>query len=560
MSTPTSAPAATATKLVLVIMALAQFLMVIDTTVMNVSISYLVHDLDTTVTAVQSAITLYTLVMATTMIIGGKLGDVWGRRRAFRIGLVVYAMGSGITSISQGIGMLYFGWSLLEGLGAALIMPAIAALIAANFTGAKRASAYGVIAAAGAAACALGPIIGGFVTTEFSWRYVFISESVLCIGMLFFTGSIKDADVDERPKLDLVGGAMAGLGLGLIVFGVLKSSTWGWVTPQSSPSRNGSVIAPLGISLVLWMILSGFLVLWSFMRWLDHREATGRSTLVSPELFKNRQLVGGLITITFQNLIQMGMFFAVPLFLSIVLGLSAFETGIALVPLSFALVIAAMGAPRLAPKASPRLVCRIGLFAMFLAAMGTQGSIEAGATAATLVVPLLAMGFGIGLLASQVGNVVVSSVPIEKSSEAGGLQYTAQNLGASLGTAFVGAVLIAGLATSLASGVTQSTVLNDQVKSQSELVIDEGVAFQSDAQLEASLAKTTLSPADQQEIVRINAAARIDALRKAMAAVALFAVIALFFTGRLPGESLVVAAEGEGDPEAGAEPATATTG
>ena len=214
----------------LVILASAQFIMVLDSSVMNVSISQIVADLNTTVTGVQSAITMYTLVMAAFMLVGAKLGDILGRDRAFGLGLAVYGLGSLITSLSPNLTVLLIGWSGIEGLGAVLVIPAIAALTAANYEGKERAFAYGMIGGAAGAAIAAGPLIGGYVTTTWSWRYVFVGEVVVVIAVLIVHRRMKRAPKPEQaPKLDYGGAALSAVALGMIVFGILKSSTWGWI-------------------------------------------------------------------------------------------------------------------------------------------------------------------------------------------------------------------------------------------------------------------------------------------------------------------------------------------
>ena len=221
----------------LVILASAQFIMVLDSSVMNVSISQIVADLDTTVTGVQSAITMYTLVMAAFMLVGAKLGDILGRDRAFGLGLAVYGLGSLITSLSPNLTVLLIGWSGIEGLGAVLVIPAIAALTAANYEGKERAFAYGMIGGAAGAAIAAGPLIGGYVTTTWSWRYVFVGEVVVVIAVLIVHRRMKRAPKPEHaPKLDYGGAALSAVALGLIVFGILKSSTWGWIKPIAAPT------------------------------------------------------------------------------------------------------------------------------------------------------------------------------------------------------------------------------------------------------------------------------------------------------------------------------------
>ena len=277
----------------LVILASAQFVMVLDSSVMNVSISQIVADLDTTVTGVQGAITMYTLVMAAFMLVGAKLGDIWGRDRVFAVGLAVYGAGSAITSISQNLPMLLFGWSLIEGLGAVLVIPAIAALTAANYDGKDRAFAYGMIGGAAGAAIAAGPLIGGWVTTNFSWRYVFVGEVVVVIAILIVHRFLKRAPRPEHvPKLDLGGAALSALALGLIVFGILKSSTWGWIYPIDAPTIAGNEITPFGFSVVPFLIVGGFVVLGCFLAWEERRERRGESTLLDRRLLKIEALHG----------------------------------------------------------------------------------------------------------------------------------------------------------------------------------------------------------------------------------------------------------------------------
>ena len=220
---------------VLLTLAAGQFLMALDSSVMNVSIATVASDLGTTVSGVQTAITLYTLVMAMFMITGGKIGGMIGRRRAFSIGCVIYGCGSVTTSLAPNVGVLIFGWSFLEGMGAVLILPAIVALVASNFAPSERPRAFGLVMSAGAIAVAAGPLIGGLVTTYLSWRWVFVGEVLVVAAILVLARRVADAPPTHRPHLDLVGTVLSAAGLGLFVFGVLRSSAWGWV--QAKPGR-----------------------------------------------------------------------------------------------------------------------------------------------------------------------------------------------------------------------------------------------------------------------------------------------------------------------------------
>ena len=342
--------------LALVALASAQFLMVLDQSVMNVSISSLVHDFHTTVTTIQAVITLYCLVMAMLILTGAKIGDMIGRRRAFVIGLIIYACGSFLTAVSQSVATLALGWSVLEGIGASLVFPALAALIAGNFEGTRRKAAYAVIGGVAGAGIAVGPIVGGWATTVLTWRVVFIGEVFIAAFILIMTRKVADAPrPDPSPKLDVVGSVLSAAGLGVFVYGVLESSTWGWLKPKNSP------ITIFGFSLTIFVIAAGCVLLWGFVAWQRHREATKRDPLVHLSLAKIPPVRSGVIGLFSQNLILMGTFFVVPLYLQLVLGLSALETGIKMLPISITMFVTAALGARLSNRFSVRTIVRTGL-------------------------------------------------------------------------------------------------------------------------------------------------------------------------------------------------------
>jgi MFS family permease len=514
--------------LVLLTLAAGQFLMTLDSSVMNVSIATVAKDVGTTVTGVQTAITLYTLVMAMLMMTGGKVGSIIGRRRAFAIGCVIYGAGSLTTALAPNLAVLILGWSVLEGIGAALILPAIVALVAGNFPPEGRPRAYGLVMGAGAIAVAVGPLIGGAATTYFSWRWVFAGEVVIVLGILGLARRVADAPPETRIRLDAIGAVLAAIGLGLAVFGVLRSSEWGWVVPKpGGPSV-------LGVSPTIWFILGGLLVVWLFLEWEERLESRGREPLVRRSMFANRQMTGGLIMFFLQYLIQAGLFFTIPLFLSVALGLSALETGARILPLSITLLAAAVGVPRLFPNASPRRVVRLGLLAMFIGIVVLLAAIDVDASASIVTVPLLLAGLGIGALASQLGAVTVSAVPDKLSPEVGGLQNTATNLGAAIGTALAGSLLIATLTTSFLQGVQQNPSIPPEVKSQASVELAGGVPFLSDADLRAALEDAGASQEVTQAALDVNEQARLAGLRSALAVLALIALLGLFSARRIP--------------------------
>jgi MFS family permease len=513
---------------VLMTLASAQFLMTLDSSVMNVSIATVAADVGTTVTGIQTAITLYTLVMATLMITGGKIGEILGRKRAFAIGCVVYGAGSFTTALAQNLAWLLFGWSLLEGIGAALIMPAIVALVATNFPRPERPRAYGLVAAAGAIAVAAGPLIGGLMTTYASWRWVFAGEVLIVGVILVLTRRMNDLPPDPEAGLDWGGTALSALGLGLVVFGILRGGEWGFVLPKPGTT------AWLGLSPVVWLVLAGGLVLRLFLGWERRRNTTGAPALIDPALLRVPQLRSGLTSFLLQYLLQAGLFFVVPLFLSVALGLSAIETGLRIMPLSVTLLLGAVGIPKFFPDASPRRVVRLGFLALLVGLVTLIASLDIGVGAEVVTWPLLLAGLGVGALASQLGAVTVSAVSDDHSAEVGGLQNTVTNLGASIGTALAGAILISALSTSFFTGIEQNPDVPQQVSTQAQTQLASGVPFVSDADLEKALDRAGVDAATATAIVDENSAARIDALRASLSLLALVALLAVFAAGSLP--------------------------
>jgi MFS family permease len=519
-----------ASGIVLFTLAAGQFLMTLDSSVMNVSIATVAKDVGTTVTGIQTAITLYTLVMASLMITGGKVGQILGRKRAFAIGCVIYGCGSLTTAISPSLGVLMLGWSFLEGVGAALILPAIVALVASNFSRAERPRAYGLVASAGAIAVAAGPLVGGVFTTYLSWRWVFVGEVLIVFGILALARRMADATPEPGVRLDLVGTVLSALGLGLIVFAILRAGDWGLI--RAKPE------APewIGLSPAIWLLFGGGVVLWLFMGWENRRIARGAEPLVNPAILKNVTLRGGLTSFFFQYLLQGGLFFAVPLFLSVALGLSAIATGVRLLPLSVTLLLAAAGIPKVLPNASPRRIVQVGFVALFAGLVVMVAALDAGAGPEIVTWPMLLAGLGVGALASQLGSVTVSSVPDEQSGEVGGLQNTLTNLGASIGTALAGAVLISTLTASFLTGVQNNPAVPADVKSKANVELAGGIPFVSDADLKTELSQAGVPAKTADAIVDENATARLDALRSSLSVLAIIALIALPFTRRIPME------------------------
>jgi MFS family permease len=533
------------------ILGAAQFVMVLDTTVMNVSISQVVKDLHTTVNDMQAAITAYALVMAAFMLTGAKLGDIWGRRRTFAIGLGVYGLGSLTTALSPSIGVLLVGWSGIEGIGAAMVIPAIAALTAASYSGSERALAFGLLGGISGAAAAAGPLIGGAITTALSWRVVFAGETVIVVAVLLIVRHLVQPPREPGVRLDFVGTLLSATGLGLTVFGILKISQWGFFEPIGALTIAGTEITPFGFSAVPFVIAAGVVVLGLFARWEQRVARTGGTPLLAPDLLHVPQLRAGLSSVASQYLILAGTFFALPVFLQLVLEEDALQTGLKLLPISVTMVLAALAGPRLAQRVSPRAVVRMGLGVLLPSIVGLMSTVSVTLSSAPFAISLAGFGLGIGLVISQLGNVVMSAVPESRSSEAGGAQGTAQNLGQSLGTALIGAVLLVGLTTGFHDRINADPAIPAGVKQQIVVGTEGGLTMVSRSEARSAAQSGGLPPEQVSAVVSDYQDAQVAALKQALLWASSFVLVGLWFARTLPSKPLARAG-----PESSVEPPT----
>ncbi len=502
---------------------------------MNVSLSTVAKDLGTTISGMQAAITFYALTMASLMLTGGKFGDILGRRGAFKIGVAVYGVGSFITSVSPSLTVLLIGWSLIEGLGAVLVIPAIAALAAVNYQGHDRIIAFASIGAVSGIAAALGPLIGGFVTTYFSWRYVFLSETVIMAILLLVANRISDVKIVHKSKIDSLSVILSVIGMAILVFGVLQSKVWGWVQPIDTPTINGQSIDPLGISVVAYMIVAGFFLLWWFYRRQLALERNGGATLLKVSLLSKRPLRSGLTTLLSQYLVIAAIFFVVPVYLQIILGYDALKTGIKILPLSVALVCTSLVGVRATRRLPPRRIVRSGQVALVLGVLLLMAAINPELKGFLFGLGMFVMGAGLGLLASQLGNVNMSAVGETNSAEGGGLQGTSQNLGSSLGTALIGSIFISALTSGFLATVQTST-LPASIKSYIASNAQPGLQVVSATQVKQYATSKGSSESEASQISSIYTEAQIDGLRRSLFYLAVIAFFSLLASRYVPSQ------------------------
>jgi MFS family permease len=482
----------------------------------------------------QAAITFYALTMAAFMLTGGKLGDKWGRQNAFKIGSVIYGVGSLITALSPSLVVLLFGWSLIEGLGAILVIPAIAALAAVNYTGKSRVVAFSILGAVTGLAAAVGPIIGGYVTTYLSWRYVFAAETIIMVGVLLVANKINDVKTTKKVSIDYLSVLLSAGGMAMLVFGALQSKTWGWINPLDSPKINGHAIAPLGVSLVAYLILAGICVLWLFFQRQKQLEAAHKDALLKVSMLSLPVLRSGLSTLFSQYFTIAALFFVVPVYLQTILGYDALETGVKLIPLSIGLVLFSAIGSRLSAVRSARNITRWGQLAMAAGVLLVLGSIEPELKGALFWLGMFVIGVGFGLLASQLGNINMSAVGKKDTAEVGGLQGTYQNLGSSFGTAIVGSIFMLTLTSGFISAVNSTSSLSQSAKKEITNKAQTGIQIVSESQVRQEVVKAGGTQATAQTVSSLYQQSQIKALKEGLFVVFAAVVLSMLFSKNLP--------------------------
>ena len=477
-----------------ILLAMAMFVLVVDTSIMNVSITAVAGDLDTSVSSVQSAIALEALVSAAFILIGSKLGDLIGRKRAYVLGLLAYAVGALAMTLAQSMTAVVIFWAIIGGFGASLLLPAMQSLIHGNFEGLAMKKTYALVGASAAVGAAIGPLIGGFVTTYLSWRVGFLMEVVIIAIVLVNIKLVRDVAYTGLRKIDTVGAALSIVGMGGIVLGILVWQEGG--------------------EFVLLIMAVGAVALAALAYWLLRRKREGKVALLDPDLFKVPNFRIGVSQVMLQQITIGGAMIALPLYLQVTLEYNAMQAGLSMAPLSLTMFAVALLAGKKAGKRRPASLIRLGFGLAFVGMVAVIPVIPRGESGLSLLIPLLIAGTGLGLLVSQLNNYVLAPIEEERVSEAAGVNSAGNSFGLSFGLAIAGGILLAALSMSFVSMTESSTVIPPADQEQIATVLEENAEFVSTTQLEELLAD---QPDEiQQEIIDINIAAGNRALQVAM--------------------------------------------
>jgi EmrB/QacA subfamily drug resistance transporter len=498
-------------RLLALLLAAAMFVLVVDTSLMNVSISAVVRDLDTTVSGVQSAIALEALVSAAFILIGGKVGDLIGRKRAYILGLLGYAIGALAMALAQSLTAVILFWAVLGGIGASLLLPAMQSLIHGNFEGAARTQVYALVGAAAAIAAAVGPLLGGFITTFLSWRIGFVLEVVIIAVVLCGIKLVRDVPYTGPRTIDIVGALLSVLGMGGLVLGILA-----W-------QEGGESVAAL--------LATGVIAMAALAYWLIRRKRAGKPTLIDPDLFTSKLFRFGISQQLLQQIALGGTMIALPIYLQMVLEYNALQAGLSLAPLSLSMFGMALLAGKKAGQRRPAAIIRLGFVLLTVGVAVLIPIVPRAEFGWALIVPLLVAGSGLGLLVSQLNNYTLAPISEERVSEAAGVNSAAGSFGLSFGLAFAGAIMLAALSFTFTNRTEASTVLPPAQQQQVAQALEENAELMTNTQLAELLVNQP--PQIQEEIIRINTEARPIALQVALLIPLLAGLIGLFNSFRM---------------------------
>ncbi len=513
------------------LLAMAMFVLVVDTSIMNVSISAVVHDLGTTVSGVQSAIALEALVSAAFILIGSKTGDLIGRKRAYVLGLLGYAIGALAMALSQSLTAVIVFWAIVGGIGASLLLPAMQSLIHGNFTGDAQRKAYALVGASAAVAAAVGPLLGGFITTYLSWRLAFLLEDVVIVVVLSGIKLVKDVPYTGPRQVDVVGALLSVVGMGGVVLGIL---VW-----QEGGEAVGALIG-LGVAAMAGLA-------W----WLVRAKRRKQATLLDPDLFTSKVFRYGVTGQMLQQIALGGTMIALPIYLQMVLEYSAMGAGLSIAPLSLSMFAVALLAARRAGDRLPAAIIRVGFALVALGTLILLPIVPRATSGWYLVMPLIIAGCGLGLLVSQLNDYTLAPMTEERVSEAAGVNSAAGSFGLSFGLAFAGAIMLATLSFSFTHQAQNSAVLSNEQAQHVSTVLEHDAEVMSNTKLDAQLASQP--PEVKAEVIHINTTARPRALQVALL-VPLLAALAGFANSfrmlraaRAPGTDRSPTRPGDGD-------------
>jgi len=514
---------------------LTTFILVVNASLMNVAIPTMVDEFDTTVTVIQGAVSLYSLVIAALVLPAGTLPSRHSTKRVMTVALIVYAGGTLVASISWNTTTLYIGWSLIEGSAAAVLFPLTFTVLTVSYDDDDRAKAFGLLAGVHGVGSTLGPIIGGALTTYASWRWGF-SLQIIGVGViLFFVRYVTPNPLSEtRSSLDKGGTVLSIVGATSLVTGFLLSGKYGWLVGRRPFSVGEMQFNPFGTSPAIWFLGVGLLVLAAFVQYERRMERAGKSPLVPLHVLTNRPFLAGVITYNIRSIVSAGFMFIFPVYLQAVLGYTAFETGLALLPYSIASILFATFTVSWRKYISPKTLVQIGIVCMGSGLLVLYEQTGPGQTIGTMLIPVALYGAGVGLIVAQISNMTMSAVPTANSPEASGVLNVSSSIGFSLGTAVIGSFFLGQFYGSVVDGVLRAEHVTVSAEQRNDLVIALEDAAETATEATQQQFLNRLTPTQRQLLEGIFETAMFDAQRATLLLLVLVVLLLLIASTFLP--------------------------
>lgn len=516
--------AAHASWLPLIIIVLAQLQMGFNVNALPVSIGPIADDLNTPATAVNTALVVYSLFVAAFVMLGAKIGKRFGERLVFQVSAVAHGVSMALMAIATDAATMNLAQGI-SGIAAALLVPTLVVLIAANYRDKQQAQAFGILASIPAVSSAVAFVVAGFIATYWSWRYSFWMIVALSVIVLVLSFRLAPVPRNHGIKIDFAGVLLSALAIALILLTFNNINEWGlvWANP-------GAPISIFGLSPVLPLLVLGVFVGWGFFAWSHKRVAKKQTPLLALEVIDSRTEKNAVIAFLVAGALGTAVSFLIPIYIQFVQDRTPLQTAIAIVPYTFAVAIAAITTVRLYDRVTPR---QLGIICFVLIAIGSAFvglSILNDWGTPFVIAGLVVLGLGEGTMLTLLFNVLVSESPKRLAGDVGALRGVANNVSSALGAAFASVVAVALLGTFIVSGFYQSAL---PPALQTEINFNQ-VDFVSNEQLREVLGQTSATPAQVDEVVRINEEARLRALKTTFMLLAVISLLAIFPALGLP--------------------------
>ncbi len=510
------------------------FTVSLDAAMLPVAIEPITKDLGTTTSGVQSALSIYSIVNAPLLLTGAALGTFFGNKRVYIVGIVLFAIGTLVGAFAPSIGIFVLGWSVIKGIADTLITPVSLALLLITYEGKQRTTAFGVWGGVTASAQAIGPLLMGYLATAATWRWAIALESVILVLGLALMVTVSETERRDGVAFDWQATVLAFFGIGSLITGFLLAGRYGWFTPRRPFVVFGTELAPFGLSVVPFVFMVGFVVLWGLIELERRRSALGKSVLFDPMLLTNRVYVTGLSIYGLYNVVTTGFGFVLPTFLALAAGFDPLTIGVAFLPFAIATIASSLASGRIERYLAPKRMIQLSIV-LFIVGLLWLGTVMTGTvTLLGLAVPLFVFGAGAGLMRGPTSNLSLTAAGGDQGGEASGVLETGKEFGRGFGNAVVGTVFLTGLYGGIVDGLLRAGNITVPPGQREQLIVELEDAAQTFSSPESAAAFAQLPDAVQSSLNGIVLTAATDAFQLALVVVIGIVLLQLILSGFLP--------------------------